>query len=136
MILWNADLAKRLSCPDEDKASLPLLIQDLLRTATRSRIEGPKALIGEAMAAKNDMLSYGLRLISEGLSVETLEEILSIYLAVSTQSGYEFLKLCICVETLISIAAGDSPELTLRKLAPYCGIEKSYALLETLESQV
>jgi len=136
MILWNADLAKRLACPDEDKASLPLLIQEMLRTATRSRIEGLKTLAGEAVAAKNHMLSCGLRLISEGMSVETLEEVLSIYLAVSPESGIEFMKLCIYAETLVSIAAGDSPELTLRKLAPYCGIEKSYALLETLESQV
>jgi flagellar motor component MotA len=135
MILWNADLAKRLACPDEEKTSLPLIIKDLLRLATKSRIEGPKALLNEAATAKNSMLSYGLRLIGEGLSVESLEEILSIYLAVSPSSGFEFLKLCLYVETLVSIAAGDSPELTLRKLAPYCGIEKSYALLASLESQ-
>jgi len=136
MILWNADLAKRLACPDEDKASLPLIITDLLRMALKSRIEGPKALLGEATAAKNSMLSYGLRLINEGMSVESLEEILTIYLAISPNSGFEFLKLCLYVETLVSIAAGDSPELTLRKLAPYCGIDKSFALLASLESQV
>jgi hypothetical protein len=72
-------------------------------------------------------------MISEGLSLETLEEVLAIYLATSTLSGYEFLVQCIYVEALLSIAAGDSRDLLLRKLAPYCGAEKAFALLKAQE---
>ncbi len=133
MIMWNAELTKRLSCTEKEKAALPTLVTGLLDLADRLRAGGIKSLIGAESGKDQDILAYGLRMISEGLSLETLEEVLAIYLAMSTLSGYEFLVQCIYVEALLSIAAGDSRDLLLRKLAPYCGAEKAFALLKAQE---
>jgi hypothetical protein len=133
MIMWNAELAKRLSCTEKEKAALPALITGLLDLADRLRAGGIKSFIGVDLEKDQDILAYGLRMISEALSMETLEEVLAIYLATSTLAGFEFLVQCIYVEALLSIAAGDTRDLLLRKLAPYCGAEKAFALLKAQE---
>ncbi len=133
MIMWNAELAKRLSCTEKEKAALPALITGLLDLADRLRAGGIKSFIGVDLEKDQDILAYGLRMISEALSMETLEEVLAIYLATSTLTGFEFLVQCIYVEALLSIAAGDTRDLLLRKLAPYCGAEKAFALLKAQE---
>jgi flagellar motor component MotA len=134
MILWNSELVKRLSCTDEEKSSLPKLIRSLVALAARARIEGVKALQTSGTELQGDsLLVFGFRLIAEGLPVETLEEILAVHLAVDPETGYEFLTRCLCAETLVSIAAGDAPEITLRKLAPYCGAESALTLLSSTE---
>lgn len=135
MIYWNAELAKRLLCSDEEKAALPYIIKNLLSIASKARIEGLKSLMNDATIPQDALLSYGFRLIAEGLAIEALEEILAIYLATSTKIGFDFLKQCVYAETLVSIASGDSVDLTLRKLAPYCGAERAYALLESIEAE-
>jgi len=133
MILWNAELTKRLSCEEKEKAALPSLVHDLLALSDKARGEGIKALL-ETTAGEGPMLSYGCRLIAEGYSEEVLEEILAVYLTTSTLTGFEFLKQCISAEALLGIAAGDSRDLLLRKLAPYCGADKATALLRALDA--
>lgn len=147
MILWNAELTKRLACSDKEKAALPSIVQELLAISDKTRNEGilPLASADQSLTdqSKTDrsridqspMLYYGFRLIAEGLSVEALEEILAIYLATSAYSGFEFLKQCMYVEALLSIASGDSRELLLRKLVPYCGAEKAFSLLKALDAE-
>lgn len=133
MIFWNAELTKRLTCAEKEKAALPSLIHDLLTLSDKARGEGIKALL-DTTANESPLLSYGCRLIAEGYSEDVLEEILAVYLATSTLSGFEFLKQCICAEALLGIAAGDSRDLLLRKLAPYCGADKATSLLRTLDA--
>ncbi len=135
MIMWNAELTKRLACTEKEKAALPGFVTGILDLADRLRAGGIKSLIGAELEKNQDILAYGLRMISEGLSPETLEEILAIYLATSTLTGYEFLVQCIYVEAILGIASGDSRDLLLRKLAPYCGAEKAFALLKAQEPQ-
>lgn len=147
MILWNAELTKRLSCPDREKAALTPIVSELLAISDKARAEGIKPLIAakplsaaKPLAAakplqESTMLSYGFRLIAEGLSSDALEEILAVYLSTSAYTGFEFLKQCVYAEALLAIAAGDSREMLLRKLAPYCGAEKAFALLQALDSE-
>ena len=135
MILWNAELAKRLACSDKEKAALTPIISDLLSISDKVRLEGIKPLAAVKPTAESMILSYGLRLIAEGLSSEALEEILAIYLSTSTLTGFEFLKQCVYTEALLAIAVGDSREMLLRKLAPYCGAEKAFSLLLALDSE-
>jgi len=152
MILWNAELTKRLACSDKEKAALPAIVQELLAISDKTRNEGILPLastdqfltdlsktdqlkIDQSKIDQSPMLYYGFRLIAEGLSTEALEEILAIYLTTSAYSGFEFLKQCMYVEALLSIAAGDSRELLLRKLVPYCGAEKAYSLLKALDAE-
>ncbi|HWR13141.1 MAG TPA: hypothetical protein VN445_15055 [Rectinemataceae bacterium] len=135
MIFWNAELTKRLACTDKEKAALPSIVQGLLAISDRVRDEGILPLASaEQTASQPEMLRYGFRLITEGLSTEVLEEILAIYLTTSGLSGFEFLKQCVYVEALLSIAAGDSRDLLLRKLVPYCGAEKAFSLLKALDA--
>jgi len=135
MIYWNAGLAERITCSEEEKAVLPFLIRDLLSIASKAQQEGVRAVQNESLVVKNDLLSFGFRLLSEGLAVEALEEILAISLITGNKSGFEFLKQCIFAETLLSVAAGDTSDVTLRKLAPYCGVEKASSLLTILEEE-
>lgn len=134
MIQWNSDLTKRMACHETEKAALPELIGNLMGIAVKAKNEGIKALSKDSRTADDAFLSYGLRLVSEGIAVETLEEILAISLAASTATGFEFLKLCVNAEAIVSIAGGDLPEITMRKLVPYCGAEKAGKTLEILES--
>jgi len=135
MILWNAELTKRLSCSDKEKAALTPIISELMVISDKARAEGIKPLIAAKPAIESTMLTYGLRLIAEGLSTEALEEILAVYLSTSTFTGFEFLKQCVYAEALLAIASGDSREMLLRKLAPYCGAEKAFSLLLALDSE-
>lgn len=135
MILWNAELTKRLACSDKEKAALPSVVRELLAISERVRNEGIKPLISAGPPNAPTMLTYGFRLLAEGFSAEVLEEILAIYLSTSTLTGFEFLKQCIYVEALLSVAAGDPRDLLLRKLAPYCGADKAFSLLQALDSE-
>ncbi len=135
MILWNAELTKRLACSEKEKAALPSIIQYLLAISDKARREGIKPLIAASPSSEPTMLTYGFRLIAEGLSVEALEEILAIYLSTSTSTGFEFLTQCVYVEALLGMAAGDQRELLLRKLAAYCGAEKAFSLLRSLDQE-
>jgi hypothetical protein len=134
MILWNAELTKRLACSEREKALLPSLIAGLLELGDTAKTEGMKSLAQTEDPARRPFLAYGLRLIAEGLTADALEEILAIYLATSTLSGYEFLSQCVCAEALLSLAAGDPRDIMLRKLAPYAGAQAATGLLEKLGS--
>ena len=134
MILWNAELTRRLSCSEREKAQLPLLIGELLDLCDASNAEGLKSLAQAGDTAHRPFLAYGLRLIAEGISSDALEEILAIYLATSTLSGFEFLSQCVCTEALLSLASGDARDVMLRKLAPYAGAQAATGLLDSLGS--
>jgi flagellar motor component MotA len=132
MILWNAELTRRLSCTKQERASLPSIVDELLILHARIKEEGLKDFQEDPEIRKKPLLVYGLRLILEGVSGETLEEILAIYLITSSLEGFEFLVQCVYTEALLSLASGDSSEVLLRKLAPYCGAEYATELLESL----
>jgi len=132
MILWNAELTRRLSCSEKEKTQLGPLIGGLLGLCDSAKVEGMKSISQSEDPNRHPIVAYGLRLIAEGFSAEALEEILAIYLATSTQTGYEFLSLCVRAEALLSLAAGDPRELLLRKLAPYAGAQAATSLLDSL----
>jgi hypothetical protein len=134
MILWNAELTKRLSCSERERALLPSLIGGLLELGDSARTEGMKSIAQSGEPSRRPFLTYGLRLIAEGISTDALEEILAIYLATSTLSGYDFLSLCVCAEALLCLAAGDNRDIMLRKLAPYAGAQAATGLLDSLGS--
>lgn len=134
MIQWNADLSRRLGCPSEEKAGLVPLIKRFVELSSICRTEGLAALESQARSIADPLFTAGTRLIAEGISGETLEDILSTYLAVSPASGFDFLKSCVMAEGLTSLSNGDDPALLLRKLSAYFGAEAAMPLLEELES--
>jgi flagellar motor component MotA len=134
MIQWNAALSRRLACPVSKKAALPGLIRSLTAYARKARVEGIQTLSEEAKASSDPFLQVGLSLVAEGLSDEILEDILATYLVTSADEGFDFLRQCMVAETLVSIAQGDHPSLTERKLVAYCGAEVAAGLLSELDS--
>lgn len=132
MILWNAELARRLSCTKREKAHIGDIVKELLSVHALARTEGIKALVDSAAAKDKPVLSHGLRLIQDGVSGETLEEILAIYLITSSWTGLEFLTQCLQTEALLSLAAGDSRDVFLQKLVPYCGVDQAAEVLASL----
>jgi len=132
MILWNAQLTRRLACTDEERSTLIAFIGDLVSLCGKVKSEGLKSLAESGGFSRTPMLEYGVRMILEGISGETLEEILAIYLTTSNFESVEFLKQCITTEALLSLASGDSCDIFLRKLAPYCGAHLATELLESL----
>ncbi|HEY9055184.1 MAG TPA: hypothetical protein VIO60_10245 [Rectinemataceae bacterium] len=133
MILWNAELTKRLSCKAKEKAALIPLVRSLLDLGDAVRSQGIGGL--QQNAQSDPLLAYGLKLVAEGVSADALEEILAIFLATSALEGYDFLAQCVSAEALLCLASGDSRELMARKLAPYAGAEAALGLLESLESE-
>lgn len=98
------------------------------------RAEGMASLEARARGLGDSLLTAGIRLMSEGISGETLEDILSTYIAVSADSGISFLKSCVIAEGIISLSNGDEIPLLVRKLTAYFGAESAIPLLDELES--
>lgn len=133
MIQWNADLARRLKCSDEEKKGLNPLIARIMDLDSKARDRGFLALESELPSLGDPLLEVGLRLVIEGVSGEALEEVLATYLLIEGRSGWPFLKACVIVEGLLALAESDDPALVARKLLPYFGADKALAALEELE---
>lgn len=133
MIQWSAELAKRLQCRDEEKKGLGPLIRRLLELDRIARTEGFQALEPELKTTSEPLLAIGLKLVMEGVSEEALEDILATYLAVEERSGWPFLRSCVIIEGIMSIAEADDPALMSRKLVAYYGADKAMAALADLE---
>jgi hypothetical protein len=71
----------------------------------------------------------------EGLSGEALEDILATYLLADDSSGWPFLRACVVVEGLLSLAEADDPALMARKLVAYYGADRALGALEELEGE-
>jgi flagellar motor component MotA len=82
MIQWNADLARRLQCRDEEKKELGPFIARLMDLDRKARGEGFLSLESELASIEDPILQVGLRLVMEGISGEALEEILATYLLI------------------------------------------------------
>ena len=134
MIQWNADLARRLQCRDEEKKALGPIIQRLMDLDRKARDEGFLSLESELSTIDDPLLAVGVRLVMEGVTGEALEEILATYILVEDRSGWPFLKACVTVEGLLALAESDEPALMARKLLPYFGADKALAALEEIES--
>jgi len=135
MIEWNADLARKLHCRDDEKKALGPYIKRLMAIDRKARDEGFLSLEAEIPSIDDPLLAVGLRLVMEGVSGEALEEILATYLFVEGRSGWPFLKACVTVEGLLAIAESDDPALMARKLLPYFGVDKALPALEDLERE-
>jgi len=133
MIEWNADLARRLHCRDEEKKALGPIIKRLMDLDRKARADGFLSLEEELSSIDDPLLAIGLRLVMEGVSGEALEEILATYLLVEGKSGWPFLKACVTVEGLLALAESDDPALMARKLLPYFGVDMALPALEELE---
>jgi flagellar motor component MotA len=133
MIEWNADLARRLHCREEEKKGLGPIIERLMNMDRKARSEGFLSLESELPSIDDPLLAVGVRLVMEGVSGEALEEILATYLLVERRSGWHFLKACVTIEGLLALAESDDPALMARKLLPYFGADKALAALEELE---
>jgi len=134
MIRWNADLAKRLACSDDERRALGPLIRRFIDLARKSRKEGFLSLEADAAQSEDPLLTVGLRLMAEGVSGETLEDILATYLFASDEKGWPFLRACATVEGLLSLSAGDESPLMIRKLVAYYGADRALAVLSELEA--
>jgi flagellar motor component MotA len=133
MIQWNADLARKLQCRDEEKKGLGPIIARLMELDRKARNEGFLSLESELPTIDEPLLAVGLRLVMEGVSGEALEEILATYLLIENRPGWPFLKACVVIEGLLALAESDDPALMARKLLPYFGADKALAALEELE---
>ncbi|MBL8967115.1 MAG: hypothetical protein JNG85_08900 [Spirochaetaceae bacterium] len=133
MIRWNAELARRLACGDEEKRALGPLIRRFVELSRTTRREGYLALESELSGLDDPLFKVGLRLVAEGLSGEALEEILATYLLAADEKGWPFLRSCAIVDGLLSLAEGDEPALMVRKLVAYFGADRALAALQELE---
>lgn len=135
MIQWNAELARRLGCREDEKRALVPLIRRLMDLGRVARSEGFQAFERELPETREPILAVGLRLVMEGLSGEALEDILGTYLIAEDRSGSGFLEACIVIEGLLSLSEADEPALMARKLVAYLGADRSLGALEELERE-
>jgi len=129
MIFWNSDLASKISCTPGEMAALPGYISKILDIADSLTNAAPGTWLEKAKMIEDPFLRYGLSLVGEGFAGDTLEEICAILLYVSNERGYGFLAQCVAAEATLGIANGDDRDTLLRKLLPYCGIDKALAAL-------
>ncbi|MCE1206663.1 MAG: hypothetical protein LWX00_04585 [Spirochaetia bacterium] len=131
MIYWNRDLAARLKCPEKEKQQLPIFIKKLMVYVEKIHEIGVPATIPNVERPLFPYFYQGLSLIMDNLSTEAIEEIMAVYLSVSQESGFQFLKQCIETEVVLSLASGDTPEFTFRKIVPYAGIDQADWLIQS-----
>ena len=134
MIRWNAELAKRLACGEDERRALGPLIRRFIDLSRKARKEGYLALEDDAAQSDDPLLKVGLRLVAEGVSGEALEEILATYLLTSDDKGWPFLKACATIEGLVSLSESDDSPLMIRKLVAYYGADRALSLLQELEA--
>lgn len=131
MIYWNRDLAARLKCPEKEKQQLPIFIKKLMVYVEKIHEIGVPATIPNVERPLFPYFYQGLSLIMDNLSTEAIEEIMAVYLSISQESGFQFLKQCIETEVVLSLASGDTPEFTFRKIVPYAGIDQADWLIQS-----
>ena len=136
MVQWNAELARRLSCKEDEKRQLGGLIRRFMSLARTARSEGFQALEGQVDESDDPLLVLGLRLVLEGLPEEALEDVLSTYLLAENRSGWPFLKACVIIEGLLALAGDDEPAVIAQKLVAYYGADRAVAVLEELEAEL
>jgi flagellar motor component MotA len=134
MIRWSAELARRMNSGDEEKRALGPLVRRFVDLSRKTRREGFQSLEAETASIDDPLFKIGLRLVSEGLAGEPLEDILSTYLLASDEKGWPFLRACVTIEGLLSLAEGDDPDLMVRKLVAYYGADRALAALQELEA--
>jgi flagellar motor component MotA len=135
MIQWNAELARRMRCREEEKRELAPLIRRLMDLARIARAEGFQALDRELPFVEDPILSVGVRLVMEGLSGDALEDILATYLMAEDRAGFPFLQACVSIEGILSLSEADEPALMARKLVAYLGADRAVGTLEDLERE-
>jgi len=135
MIYWNADLAAKIACTRQEMETLPPYIDHLVEVSRTLGHSGIQPTADQFASEKDAFLRYGLLLVSEGLAGEILEEILSVLLYVSGLKGIEFLRQCVAAEAILSIANGEDEDMMLRKLLPYCGIDKALTAMTKRKSE-
>ncbi|MGO8693513.1 MAG: hypothetical protein ACLQMF_07535 [Rectinemataceae bacterium] len=133
MIQWNAELVRRLSCRDEEKRQIASLIRRFMELARTAGREGFQSIEASLKEDDDPLLALGLRLVIEGLPELALEDVLATYLVAEDRSGWPFLKACVIIEGLLSLAAADEPALIARKLVAYYGADRAAAVLDELE---
>lgn len=133
MISWNAELSRRLSCGDDERRALGPLIRRFIDLSRKVRKEGYLVLDAEAAQAEDPLLRVGLHLVAEGVSGETLEDILATYLLANDEKGWPFLRACATIEGLLSLSEGDESPLMIRKLTAYYGADRALSVLQELE---
>lgn len=131
MIYWNRDLAARLKCPEKEKQQLPIFMKKLMVYVEKIHEIGVPATIPNVERPLFPYFYQGLSLIMDNLSTEAIEEIMAVYLSISQESGFQFLKQCIETEVVLSLASGDTPEFTFRKIVPYAGIDQADWLIQS-----
>lgn len=131
MIYWNKDIAARMKCTDKEKQQLPTFIKKLMVHVERIHESGVLAALPNVERPVFPYFHQGLSLILDNLSTEAIEEIMAVYLCISQESGFEFLKKCIETEVVLSVASGDTPEITFRKIVPYAGMEQADWLIQS-----
>src|SRR5512142_1978430 len=94
MIQWNAELARRLACREEEKRQMAPLIRRFMRLAQKVRAEGFQTLEAEPTEDDDPLLTLGLRLVIEGLPEDALEDVLATYLVAENRTGWPFLRAC------------------------------------------
>jgi hypothetical protein len=129
MIYWNADLAAKISCSRQEMETLLPYIDHLVDVSRSLHQTGIQPSADQFSSEKDIFFRYGLLLVSEGLAGDILEEILAVLLYVSEEKGIAFLRQCIAAEAILSIANGDDEDTLLRKLLPYCGVDRALAAL-------
>ncbi|GAB6276149.1 MAG: hypothetical protein SAMD01599839_06890 [Rectinema sp.] len=135
MIYWNADLAAKISCSRQEMETLPPYIDHLIEVSKAVGQSGIQPTADQFSSEKDAFFRYGLLLVSEGLAGEILEEILTVLLYVSDLKGIEFLRQCVAAEAILSIANGEDQDMMLRRLLPYCGIDKALTMMEKRKSE-
>jgi len=117
----NFDCFERAACTRADKAVIVTLINMFVALSEKARRDGLPSLEDEREAISDKRIGLILGLAIDGFPPADIRAIGETAIASSGYTGIELLASMVALEGCVSLASGDMPSLTVRKLAPYLG---------------
>ncbi len=134
---YDYEIVKKCEFNQMQMPELVVLIETLSSYSEKARREGLLSLEYNMQDIENNYLKLGLGLIIDGVDPKSVNHILTTNLYFSNIDGFELLKRYIIRDGVLSIQAGDNPNLVSTKLAMYLG-DDGFELLgeEKIESKI
>lgn len=117
----NFDCFERAACTREEKGRIATLVGMFAALSEKARRDGLPSLDEDREAIADRRVGFLLGLAIDGVSPADIRDIGETAIASLGYSGLELLAAMVALEGCVSLACGDRPSLTVRKLAPYLG---------------
>ena len=129
------ELRKQIECTEEEKLTCLPVINRIMEFAIIARNQGLLSLEEHISGIDDYLLKAGMKVVVDGLSPEYTFNILNKMITASGKTGVELIKQLIIRDGILSMQAGEAPNLVLLQLHAYLGEDFVIGLLEGMDEE-